>query len=248
MTSLEPNVPFVIGHRGAAGLAPENTLISLRRARMEGAKWVEFDVKLTGDGIPILFHDDTLNRTTSGKGPVKDCPFERIRKLEAGAWFGASFAGARVPTFDEAIQTLAAEGLGANVEIKPNPGEARATAEAVCNAIAETWPESVPDPVISSFDRDAMAVTRDMLPDTERAILFHGLPKDWKRIAAELGCRAVHASNRQMTETLAAQVIAAGLHLRVFTVNDPVRAETLRQWGVSAVFTDRPDLIKDPAT
>ncbi len=246
MTSVVPNVPFVIGHRGAAGLAPENTLIGLRRARLEGAEWVEFDVKLTGDGTPVLFHDDTLNRTTSGRGQIGKCPYERIRKLEAGAWFGASFAGTRVPTFAEAIQTLAAEDLGANVELKPNPGQSKATAEVVCEIIATTWPANIPAPVISSFDREAMAVARDMLPDTARAILFYGLPGDWERIVADLDCRVVHASNRHMTEAVVAQVIAAGLQLRVFTVNDPVRAEKLRQWGVSSVFTDRPDLIKEP--
>ncbi|MBO6519786.1 MAG: glycerophosphodiester phosphodiesterase [Rhodospirillales bacterium] len=238
-------VPFVIGHRGAAGLAPENTLISLRRARLEGAKWVEFDVKLSSDGTAVLFHDDTLERTTTGRGRVKDCHIDTIRKLEAGAWFGASFAGTRVPTFAESIQTLADEGLGANVEIKPCPGEARRTAEVVCRMIAETWSDSVPGPVISSFDRDAMAVARDMLPDAARAMLFSGLPDDWKRVVDELKCTSVHASNRHVTKAVVAQVNEAGLPLRIYTVNDPARAETLREWGVSAVFTDRPDLIKD---
>ncbi len=238
-------VPFVIGHRGAAGLAPENTLISLRRAQREGATWVEFDVKLSADGTAILFHDDTLERTTSGRGKVKDCPLETIRELEAGAWFGASFAGTRVPTFAEAIQTLSDEGLGANVEIKPCPGEEKRTAEAVCKLIADVWPVNVPRPVISSFDREAMAVARDMLPDDERAMLFYGLPDDWERIISDLECTSVHASNRHVTKVVVEQVKDAGLPLRIYTVNDPARAKMLREWGVSSVFTDRPDLIRD---
>lgn len=245
MSRPNPDVPFVIGHRGAAGLAPENTLISLRRARLEGASWVEFDVKLTRDGMPILFHDDDLDRTTSGGGPVAASEFERIRKLEAGAWFGASYAGTRVPTFAEAIHTLATEGLGANVEIKPNPGDVKKTAEVACRLIDEAWPDVVPGPVISSFDREAMKVARDMLPTTERAMLFGALPADWKSVVADLDCRAVHASNRHVTEAVVADVREAGLPLRIYTVNDPARAETLRGWGVSSVFTDRPDLIKD---
>lgn len=245
MTRSKPDVPFVVGHRGAAGLAPENTLISLRRARLEGATWVEFDVKLSRDGVAILFHDDTLERTSSGRGPVGALEFDRIRKLEAGAWFGASFAGTRIPTFAETIETLAAEGIGANVEIKPNPGEARRTSEIVCRLISELWPESVPGPVISSFDAEAMAVARDMLPATERAMLFGRLPGDWKRTVEELDCTAVHASNRHVSEAIVDEVARAGLPVRIYTVNDPARAETLRGWGVSSVFTDRPDLIKD---
>jgi len=245
MANTSTGVPFVIGHRGAAGLAPENTLISLRRARLEGARWVEFDVMLSADGVPILFHDDTLERTTSGRGAVARQAFEHIRKLEAGAWFGASYAGTRVPTFAEAIQTLATEGLGANVEIKPYPGLERETATAACQLIADAWPSSVPEPVISSFDPLAMAVARDRLPAIERAMLFGKLPKNWKDVIAELDCRAVHASNRHVSEALVDEVAAVGLPLRVYTVNDPERAETLRKWGISSVFTDRPDLIKD---
>ncbi|MBO6946583.1 MAG: glycerophosphodiester phosphodiesterase [Rhodospirillales bacterium] len=245
MTRSNPDVPFVIGHRGAAGLAPENTLVSLRRARREGATWVEFDVKLSRDGVAILFHDDTLQRTSSGNGPVGGFDFDRIRKLEAGAWFGASFAGTRIPTFPEAMQMLATEGIGANVEIKPNPGDAQKTAEITCRLISEAWPDSVPGPVISSFDAEAMAVARDMLPGIERAMLFGRLPNDWKRLVEELDCTAVHASNRHVNEMMVQEIRRAGLPLRIYTVNDPARAETLRGWGVSSVFTDRPDLIKD---
>ncbi|WNK01086.1 glycerophosphodiester phosphodiesterase family protein [Thalassospiraceae bacterium LMO-JJ14] len=245
MTDTSSNVPFVIGHRGAAGLAPENTLISLRRARLEGAAWVEFDIMLSADGVAILFHDDKLDRTTSGKGPVARQNFDQIRRLEAGAWFGASYAGTRVPTFAEAMQTLADEGLGANVEIKPYPGLVRETAIATCKLIAEAWPSGVPGPVISSFEQDAMAVARDMLPDSARAMLFGKLPKNWKDIVAALDCRAVHASNRHVTEQVVRDVTSAGFPLRIYTVNDPARAKTLREWGVSSVFTDRPDLIKD---
>mgnify|MGYP001949226694 CR=1 FL=1 len=162
------HVPFVIGHRGAAGLAPENTMVSLRRARLEGARWVEFDVMLSRDGVPLLFHDDTLNRTTNGKGLIAKHDFKDLRELDAGSWFNAAFAGERIPSFAETIEMLATEGLGANVEIKPTPGRARETAEAACRMITENWPVSI-KLVISSFEQDAMAVARDMLPDRDRA-------------------------------------------------------------------------------
>ncbi len=245
MITVNSQLPFVIGHRGAAGLAPENTLVSLRRARLEGAKWVEFDVMLSADGVPVLFHDDMVNRTTSGKGAVNKLDYATLSQLDAGSWFDTAFAGARIPSFVEAIQTLAAENLGANVEIKPFPGTTRETAEATCRVILESWPQSVPAPVISSFDADAMVVARDMLRHLPRAMLFGKLPRNWQSVVTELDCCAVHASNRFATKAMVNAVTGAGYPLRIYTVNDPKRAQTLRDMGVSSVFTDRPDLIRD---
>ncbi|HRC27440.1 MAG TPA: glycerophosphodiester phosphodiesterase family protein, partial [Alphaproteobacteria bacterium] len=80
-------IPSLIGHRGVARYAPENTLESIHTAADMGLEWVELDVKLTRDGVPVLFHDDTLDRTTNGTGFVAACDFARLRELEAGSWF-----------------------------------------------------------------------------------------------------------------------------------------------------------------
>lgn len=245
MAIEKSEVPFVIGHRGAAGLAPENTLASLRRAKVEGARWVEFDVMLTRLGEAILFHDDTLERTTDGSGHVKDTSLSEIRKLDAGGWFDAKFSGTRVPTFEEAIVTLASEGLGANVEIKPTKGAARKTASAVARIISENWPATVPTPVISSFSEESIAVAHDEIPDVPRAMLFWKLPADWRDIVARYECSAIHMSDKHMPDDLVAEADALGLPVRIYTVNDPDRAKELRDMGVQSVFTDRPDLIKD---
>jgi glycerophosphoryl diester phosphodiesterase len=99
-------VPRVIGHRGAAGHAPENTLASFAKAAALGVRWVEFDVRLTGDGALVVFHDDTLERTTDGSGRVTDSTWAQINKLDAGAWFGRAFAGERVPALEDALTEL----------------------------------------------------------------------------------------------------------------------------------------------
>ena len=109
----------MIGHRGAAGAAPENTLASIRKAREFGATWIEFDVKLTKDGHAILFHDDCLERTTDGRGTVAATTLAQIRRLDAGGWFGPAFRGEPVPTLEQALALCAELGLGINVEIKP---------------------------------------------------------------------------------------------------------------------------------
>ena len=101
-----PGLQPVIGHRGAAARAPENTLAGLRRARELGAAWVEFDVMLTADRVPVLIHDETLERTTTGRGEVARHTAAEIRALDAGGWFAPEFAGERVPTLAEAVALL----------------------------------------------------------------------------------------------------------------------------------------------
>src|SRR5438094_7725558 len=93
----------VIGHRGAAEHAPENTLAGLRRAKQLGCAWVEFDVRLTGDGALVLCHDGRLERTTTGRGRLSAQSLGAIRRCDAGSWFAPEFAGEIVPTLDEAL-------------------------------------------------------------------------------------------------------------------------------------------------
>ena len=91
-------LPKVMGHRGAAGLAPENTLSSIRKAAEVGVSWIEFDVKLTADNMPVIFHDDSLNRTAGRDGLMAETSADEALRLDAGSWFSMDFAGERVPS------------------------------------------------------------------------------------------------------------------------------------------------------
>ena len=122
-------IPKVIGHRGAKAYAPENTLPSIETAADLGVEWVELDVKLTKDNVPIIFHDEGLDRTTSGTGLVAQTNYEDLRDLDAGSWFGDSFSSVRIPTLEEAVDILLKHNLGLNLEIKPCPGREKETAE-----------------------------------------------------------------------------------------------------------------------
>jgi len=245
MVQMKTDLPFVIGHRGAAGLAPENTLASIIRAKQEGATWVEFDVMLARYGETILFHDQTLDRTTDGAGAVEDLGLSELRKLDAGGWFDNAFVGERIPTFVEAIVTLAQQGLGANVEIKPTKGAERETAIAVARLIKSDWPKTAVIPVVSSFSEESIAVAHQEIPEVPRAMLFGRLPSDWREIVHRNECTAIHISDRHFTSALISDAADMNLQVRVYTVNDPARAYALRDMGVQSVFTDRPDLIKD---
>ncbi len=236
-------VSTVIGHRGAAGHAPENTLASLGKAAELGVRWVEFDTKLTADGHVVLFHDDTLERTTGRRGTVVETTLADLLALDAGSWFDAAFAGQRVPTLKEAMETLARLDLGAIVEIKPSPGRERETGLTVAGALAAGWPDTLPAPVISSFNPTALGAALDAAPDIPRALNVFKIPRDWRKQAKALGCRAVHCLERNLTARRVHALKDEGMAIRAFTVNDRTRAETLLLWGVDGVFSDYPERI-----
>lgn len=240
-----PSLPPLLGHRGAAGHAPENTLASLRKAADLGARWVEFDLKLTADGRLVLFHDETLGRTTDGKGLVAEKTYSEIARLDAGSWFAPSFAGERVPTFEEAIEVLAASSLGANLEIKPCPGREAETGAAVARATRRLWPGHLPPPILSSFDVESLEAARDAAPDVARGLLLSRLRRRWIATYEALGCSTIHVAERALDAGAIASIRATlpAAPLLSFTVNEPARAATLFGLGVDALFTDFPDRL-----
>jgi glycerophosphoryl diester phosphodiesterase len=238
VASQELRLPRLIGHRGEAARAPENTLAGIRMASASGLGWVEFDAKLSGDGVPLLFHDDTLDRTTNGEGPVAATPFASIRALDAGGWFAPEFAGERVPTLAEALALLVACDMGANVEIKPCPGREKETASVVAAEIGTHWPEGHGRLLVSSFSRAALARVREAAPALPRGLLVWDRTATMIEDAAALGCLSIHCAHRHLTEKMAHSVKEAGYILVVYTVNDPVVARQLIEWGVDTIITD----------
>lgn len=237
--SLPIDLPPLIGHRGAAAEAPENTLASFRQAAVAGARWVEFDVKLSADGVPLVIHDARLDRTTSGRGLVRATPFASIRRLDAGSWFHHRFAGERVPTLDEAIALGLELGLGMNVELKPCPGRAEATARTTIEALARYGAALDGRVLISSFEPRCLAVAEALAPALPRGHLCRVVPPDWPAALARHGCATLHVDHLRVGRRRLTALREAGAQALVYTVNDPVRARTLLAQGATAVFTDR---------
>ena len=236
-------VPKVIGHRGAAGHAPENTLASIKKAHDLGVGWVEFDTKITEDGVVIVFHDDKLERITGVSGEVTTTALKDIQTFEIGAWFGEEFSGERVPTLEQAIQVLADRGLGANIEIKPSPGLARKSGRAVAAVLNKAWPDILPKPIVSSFEAQTLEATREVAPDIARALLVFKIPRNWKDLLKRLDCDALHAQAKHLTANKVSAVRDAGNALRAFTGNELAEAEKLFDWGGDAVISDYPDRL-----
>jgi glycerophosphoryl diester phosphodiesterase len=235
--------PKVIGHRGAAGHAPENTLVSFRKAAELGARWVEFDTKLSRDGHVVIFHDEDLDRTTDGSGPLADKDLAELKTLDAGSWYSDAFRGERIPTLDETMAVLGELGLGANVEIKPCPGREVETAEAVIRTLKAGWPAALPAPLISSFKPESMAAATRLAPEYPGALLVGAIPADWRRRLEDLRCAGLHCDAEYLTREQARQVLAAGFALRCYTIKEDAVAQRLFGWGVEAVFTAYPDRI-----
>jgi glycerophosphoryl diester phosphodiesterase len=235
-------LPPVIGHRGAAAYAPENTLAGFHAAKKLDCAWVEFDVRLTADSALVVCHDDALDRTTGGRGRISKLPLAAIREWDAGSRFDARFAGERVPTLDEALSCCCALGLGANVEIKAERGRGPATAAAVAAGLARRA-DALPPLLISSFLPDALAAAALAMPAMPRGMLWRKLPRGWRGIAERLGCATIHLGQADLGETAAATVVRAGYPLLAYTVNEPARARQLFDWGVASVFSDAPDII-----
>lgn len=230
----------IIGHRGAAAAAPENTLESLREAKRQGAAWVEVDAKLTSDNHIILLHDDLLDRTTSGKGPAAQATLSAIRALDAGGWFGPAFAGAKVPTLEETVRELLALGLNCNVEIKPCPGRERETAEHVMRALQRLWPAGAEKPLISSFAYQSLQVAYQVAPEFPRAVLVEEVPVDWRALCEGVEAVALNPWQQPLTAEQVKPIKSAGYRVFSYTVNETDRARTLFDWGVDGVFTDMP--------
>lgn len=243
----ESPLPKVIGHRGAARAAPENTLASIREAKRQGATWVEIDAKLTADNQIILLHDDLLDRTTSGKGAAARATLDEVRALDAGSWFAPAFAGTRVPTLAETVAEVLGLGLGLNVEIKPCPGREHVTAELVIRALQRLWPKQGPGRggglLISSFAYDALKVAHQLAPEFPRAVLIEDTPETWREMCRGVAAVALNPWHKTLTAEWTRAIKQAGLAIATYTVNEPARARELFAWGVDAVFSDMPGLL-----
>ncbi len=240
--------PRIIAHRGGGTVAPENTLVALRVAASMGFGGVEFDVKLAKFGVPVLMHDDTLDRTTDATGPVVERDAAELRSMDAGIWFGNEFAGEHVPAFDAAATLCRTLGLWANVEIKPDRDNPEDTGRIVAGLAARYWKDASPAPLLSSFSETALAAARKEAPELPRALLVEKVPKDWRARVEALGCRALHCHFEAVSAALVEEIHGAGLGVLVYTVNDPGLAISLFEMGVDAVVTDelrdiRPDFL-----
>ncbi|MBB1633823.1 MULTISPECIES: glycerophosphodiester phosphodiesterase [Cupriavidus] len=235
--------PRHVAHRGAGKLAPENTLAAFRHGASFGYRMFEFDVKLSGDGRPVLLHDATLDRTTNGQGRADALTLGEIAMLDAGSWHSPAYAGEPVPTLAAIARYTRANGFFVNIEIKPVPGAEWRTGAAVALDAQALWAGSDVLPLLSSFSEESLEAARKAAPGLPRALLLDKLPPDWLERLRRLDCVALDANHRELTAEVIQAAHAAGFRVACYTVNDPARATELLSWGLDTLITDAVDLI-----
>jgi glycerophosphoryl diester phosphodiesterase len=228
--------PRIVAHRGGGALAPENTLGAIRLGASMGFKGVEFDVMLAGDGTPMIIHDETVDRTTDGKGEVSKMGYDELSRLK-------NRNGEPIPRYEDAVRLCRELGIWANVEIKPAKGHEQATGDAVARMTRELWKGAPVAPLLSSFSPVALAAAQEAAPELPRGGLCDKLPDGWRSILKQLGCTAVHCNYKSLNGKLAADIHEAGYAILLWTVNDPAEARRLLAIGANCLVTDALDRI-----
>jgi len=227
-----------IAHRGASGSAPENTHAAFAAALSLGVDAIEIDCQLSADGVPVVIHDETLERTTSGIGPVRAKPWAELARLDAGAWKGDAFRGERIPRLEDVLDQLDGRVI-LNVEIK-SAGDIGAI-EAPLVALVRAR-GALPWVIFSSFHEAAVRNVRAAAADAALGILWDRRPPAGAiALALELGSRCIVPSRRLAAPDLIAAAHARDLGVWVWTVNEPAEMRRLVDAGADALFSDYPE-------
>ena len=232
---------FIAGHRGDRASAPENTLPALGAALAGPLDFVETDVQLTSDGVAVLIHDETVDRTTDGTGLVAELTLAQLRALDAGAWFDPQFAGTRIPTLVEFLDLFAGSDKKALVELK-----GFWTAEQIHGILGDILARGVQDRIIfASFNLTTVENLRDAAPAFSRVIIRRDLPEDPVGLAQFYGAIAILTSplSLERDEHAVSDMHEAGLGVLVYTLNSEERWSEALAYGVDGIITDVPSRL-----
>lgn len=235
--------PLNLAHRGARKVAPENTVPAVTRAMELGADGVEIDVQRTRDGELVVIHDETLEATTDGSGIIREHTLEELKHLDAGVWFGAEWAGTRIPTLDEIFDALPESAI-VNVELKRDSWQSDGLEDAALDHIRRRtlWDRVI----VSSFNPFILWRLRTAAPQLRLGLLYQPempwlLNRAWPRRLLPLA--ALHPFHTQVTPALVAHAHDAGIQINTWTVNEPARMRELIEMGVDGIITDVPDVL-----
>ncbi|MEO8601799.1 MAG: glycerophosphodiester phosphodiesterase family protein [bacterium] len=230
-----------IAHRGAAGTRPELTLPAFERALELKVDMIELDVQLTRDGQLVVLHDRSLGRTVPASGPVRERTLAELAALDAGTWFDARYAAARVPSLD-AVLRLTAGRAELNVEIKSPPQDLEATADVLVQLLERH--QRLGGTIISCFDMGALHVVRARSAAARLGVLWQtaDLEAMWEH-AARLGAVAVHPLWGLVDEAFIAAGRARGCRTIVWTVNDSDAIAAVAALGVDGIISDYPERL-----
>lgn len=232
------SAPLVIAHRGASSVAPENTLAALATAVALGADGVEFDVRATADGVPVLLHDATVDRTTDGTGDIASLTWAEVQRLDAGRWFGERFAGERVPSVEAVLVWATAQPAPRLfIELKGRPEQYPTLVARLCAALENERMLAARTHVIS-FETAWLVRMREALPTVRTGLIYGRRPPDPIAAARSLRANAIVAAWRELTADDVGRAHHADLFVCAWTVDTAEQIEAMRSLGVDGVATN----------
>jgi glycerophosphoryl diester phosphodiesterase len=226
-----------IAHRGSSGTHPENTISAFLAAAQEGADMCELDVQSTRDGAVVVIHDETVDRTTDGRGAVADLALEEIQRLDAGIKFGESFRGQRIPTLDEVMKAVRGK-LGLNIEIKEGAVERQ-----VCRLMRSYG--ALTTSMVSSFEWKALEKVSAIDPEIRVGLLAEKNREALIAAAAAMRAYAVNPRFDMADAAFCGKAHARGLKVLVWTVDAPEAMRILIAAGVDGIMTNYPARLRD---
>lgn len=230
---------LVIGHRGAAGHAPENTMASFLKAVELNTPMIELDIHETRDGVLAVIHDQDVIRTTDGQGPVEDMTWSELQGLDAGGWFRPEFAGERIPRIEQVLEAIGPRAL-LNIEVKSGRG---LYPDIVRKLAALVRAYDLTDRVlISSFHPEYLRQARELLPEAEISIIYAKAHTEAVQEAVREGWHSLHPRWDHVTPELLAEAHEHGLLVRPWNFKGAQRMRPFLEMGVDGVITDFPDV------
>lgn len=228
----------IYAHRGCSGDYPENTLAAFKAAAKLPITGVEIDVQLTKDGEMVILHDEKVNRTTDGKGYLKDLTLNEVRKLDAGSWFSEEFAGEKIPTLDEVFDIFQDTNHRLNIELKTDVFPYEGLVNKVLQAAEKRgFTDRI---LISSFNHEDVQ-TVSHKKTVECAILTLDVYVDVYDYARVVGTNRIHMSLPGAFRRMATDALRKGAIVYVYTVNNLDYARELQKIGIHGIFTDFPE-------
>lgn len=241
----KPLPPLKIGHRGAAGYCPENTFSSFKKALELGADYLELDIQMTKDGELVVIHDSTVNRTTNGKGRVKDLTLREIQSLDAGSWFHSNFAGEKIPSLSEVFDEFAGK-IGFLLELKkPSlyPQIEEKTAEELRKRKLESEDRQI---IVQSFDRDSLKRFHELMPSIPIGVLVKNTGvkmishRDLKSFASYVSY--VNPKITMVNRRMIKRIHHHGFKTIIWTVKKKNDLKNLKNLHVEGIVSDFPDI------
>ena len=226
----------VTAHRGASGLAPENTIAAMLKAIELDADYSELDVQESSDGIIVLMHDDRLDRTSNLSGNIWETSYQQLSKGDAGSWFSDSFTNEPIPTLNTVIDTVYSK-MKLNIELKINPKEERLVEKVVKLIVEKNF---IHQCIVTSFNREAIRKAKSLNNQIKTGYIFGKMPKE-DIFSGEFEVLSIH--KRLATKELVKKAHLSNKEVHVWTVNEPKEMKKLIDLGVDNIITNYPNVL-----